>query len=157
LLRIIRFYPPSCWVRRRLPPCSFGLSASSTFLSQQTNNQPAVLFSQNKPAPAISHQPTEQAVLSYDRERRIFWTSLFHWHLARSIHCCGAPRSPQAAKVKKKVGSPLSDSCGTTVDKHALDGDLTFPVDESFGVLVLLLLVLAALLLITLTSMLCYF
>jgi hypothetical protein len=24
-------------------------------------NQPAVLFSQNKPAPAISHQPTEQA------------------------------------------------------------------------------------------------
>jgi hypothetical protein len=34
--------------------------ASSTFLSQQTSNQPAVLFSQNKPAPAISHQPTEQ-------------------------------------------------------------------------------------------------
>jgi hypothetical protein len=27
-----------------------------------TGNQPAVLFSQNKPAPAISHQPTEQAV-----------------------------------------------------------------------------------------------
>jgi hypothetical protein len=27
-----------------------------------TNNQPAVLFSQNKPAPAISHQPNEQAV-----------------------------------------------------------------------------------------------
>jgi hypothetical protein len=26
-----------------------------------TNNQPAVIFSQNKPAPAISHQPTEQA------------------------------------------------------------------------------------------------
>jgi hypothetical protein len=26
-----------------------------------TNNQPTVLFSQNKPAPAISHQPTEQA------------------------------------------------------------------------------------------------
>jgi hypothetical protein len=25
-------------------------------------NQPAVLFSQNKPAPAISHQPNEQAV-----------------------------------------------------------------------------------------------
>jgi hypothetical protein len=33
--------------------------ASSTFLSEQTSNQPAVLFSQNKPAPAISHQPTE--------------------------------------------------------------------------------------------------
>jgi hypothetical protein len=26
-----------------------------------TSNQPAVLFSQNKPAPAINHQPTEQA------------------------------------------------------------------------------------------------
>jgi hypothetical protein len=35
---------------------------NSTFLSEQTNHQPAVLFSQNKPAPAISHQPTEQAV-----------------------------------------------------------------------------------------------
>jgi hypothetical protein len=28
-----------------------------------TSNQPTVLFSQNKPAPAISHQPTEQADL----------------------------------------------------------------------------------------------
>jgi hypothetical protein len=27
------------------------------------NNQPEVLFSQNKPAPAISHQPNEQAAL----------------------------------------------------------------------------------------------
>jgi hypothetical protein len=27
-----------------------------------TRNQPAVLFSQNKSAPAISHQPNEQAV-----------------------------------------------------------------------------------------------
>jgi hypothetical protein len=27
-----------------------------------SRNQSAVLFSQNKPAPAISHQPTEQAV-----------------------------------------------------------------------------------------------
>jgi hypothetical protein len=26
------------------------------------SNQPTILFSQNKPAPAISHQPTEQAV-----------------------------------------------------------------------------------------------
>jgi hypothetical protein len=26
-----------------------------------TNNQPTVLFSQKRPAPAISHQPTEQA------------------------------------------------------------------------------------------------
>jgi hypothetical protein len=35
--------------------------ASSTFLSEQTSNQPAVLFSQNKSASAISHQPNEQA------------------------------------------------------------------------------------------------
>jgi hypothetical protein len=33
---------------------------NSTFLSEQTSNQP-VLFSQNKPAPAISNQPNEQA------------------------------------------------------------------------------------------------
>jgi hypothetical protein len=31
-------------------------------IKSATSNQPAVLFSQNKPAPAISHQPTEQAV-----------------------------------------------------------------------------------------------
>jgi hypothetical protein len=53
-----------------LAPCSLGLSATSQqYFSLRTNqppatsqNQPAVLFSQNKPAPAISHQPTEQAV-----------------------------------------------------------------------------------------------
>jgi hypothetical protein len=34
---------------------------SSTFLSEQTSHQQsAVLFSQNKSAPAISHQPSEQ-------------------------------------------------------------------------------------------------
>jgi hypothetical protein len=50
--------------------CSPGLSATSQqYFSLRTNqppatsrNQPAVLFSQNKPAPAIIHQPTEQAV-----------------------------------------------------------------------------------------------
>jgi hypothetical protein len=35
--------------------------ANSTLLSEQTSNQPTILFSQNKPAPAISHQPNEQA------------------------------------------------------------------------------------------------
>jgi hypothetical protein len=37
----------------------------AVFFSQNkpaTSNQPAVLFSQNKSAPAISHQPNEQAV-----------------------------------------------------------------------------------------------
>jgi hypothetical protein len=45
--------------------CSLGLSATSQqYFSLRTNQppKPAVLFSQNKPAPAISHQPTEQAV-----------------------------------------------------------------------------------------------
>jgi hypothetical protein len=37
---------------------------SSTFLSEQTttSNQPTLLFSHNKSAPAISHQPNEQVV-----------------------------------------------------------------------------------------------
>jgi hypothetical protein len=35
--------------------------ASSTFLSEQISNQPTVFFSQKKSAPAISHQPNEQA------------------------------------------------------------------------------------------------
>jgi hypothetical protein len=46
-------------------PCSLGLSATShQYFSQNkpaTSNQPAVLFSQNKSAPAISHQPNEQS------------------------------------------------------------------------------------------------
>jgi hypothetical protein len=41
-----------------------------------TSNQPAVLFSQNKPAPAISHQPTEQA--------EICWRGRHAW----SPSCC---------------------------------------------------------------------
>jgi hypothetical protein len=38
--------------------------ASNTFLSEQTSHQQPAnsIFSQNKPAPAISHQPNEQAV-----------------------------------------------------------------------------------------------
>jgi hypothetical protein len=55
-----------------LTACSLGLSAiGQQYFSLGTNqppatsrNQPPVLFSQNKPAPAISHQPTEQAVSS---------------------------------------------------------------------------------------------
>jgi hypothetical protein len=35
-----------------------------------TSNQPAVLFSHNKSAPAISHQPNEQAeILQLDRKQ----------------------------------------------------------------------------------------
>jgi hypothetical protein len=35
-----------------------------------TSNQPAVLFSQNKPAPAISHQPNEQAEIVENKLRK---------------------------------------------------------------------------------------
>jgi hypothetical protein len=34
--------------------------ASSIFLSKQINHQQPLLFSQNNPAPAISHQPNKQ-------------------------------------------------------------------------------------------------
>jgi hypothetical protein len=47
---------------KKQSPCSLGLSATSISHNKPaTSNQPAVLFSHNKPAPAISHQPTEQA------------------------------------------------------------------------------------------------
>jgi hypothetical protein len=63
----IRFAKPKI---RYFTACSLGLSATSQqYFSLRTNqppatsrNQPAVLFSQNKPAPAISHQPTEQSL-----------------------------------------------------------------------------------------------
>jgi hypothetical protein len=35
--------------------------ANSNFPSEQTSHQQTILFSQNKPAPAISHQPNELA------------------------------------------------------------------------------------------------
>jgi hypothetical protein len=44
----------------------------AVFFSQNkpaTSNQPPVLFSQNKPAPAISHQPSEQAA-GWESEKR---------------------------------------------------------------------------------------
>jgi hypothetical protein len=36
---------------------------SSIFLSEQTSHQPAVLFSQNKPAPAINHYSGKMLVM----------------------------------------------------------------------------------------------
>jgi hypothetical protein len=41
--------------------CSLGLSTTSQQYFSLRTNQPAVLFSQNKPAPTIRHQPIEQA------------------------------------------------------------------------------------------------
>jgi hypothetical protein len=43
------------------PPYSLGLSATSQQYFSLRTNQPAVLFSQNKSAPATSNQPNEQA------------------------------------------------------------------------------------------------
>jgi hypothetical protein len=54
LLHLLWFY--------RLTACSLGLSATSQQHFSLRTNQPAVLFSQNKSALAISHQPNEQAV-----------------------------------------------------------------------------------------------
>jgi hypothetical protein len=45
-----------------------------------TNNQPAVLFAQNKPAPAISHQPNEQAE---SRSKRAGWSTGHSYHIFR--------------------------------------------------------------------------
>jgi hypothetical protein len=83
--------------------CSLGLSAiSQQYFSLRTNqppatsrNQPAVLFSQNKPAPAISHQPTEQAVrwklplarfVGFVRWARRFFFAFESISLAISLH-----------------------------------------------------------------------
>src|SRR6187551_1409502 len=59
------------------PPCSFGLfPASQQYFSLSKNqrqppatNQPAVFFSQQKPAPVASHQPNEQDVIDI-KDRR---------------------------------------------------------------------------------------
>jgi hypothetical protein len=53
------------WTSWRPVRLAYQPPANSTFLSEKpvTGNQPTLLFSQNKPAPAISHQPTEQAAL----------------------------------------------------------------------------------------------
>jgi hypothetical protein len=44
------------WLISHQPAVLFSQNKSAT------SNQPTILFSQNKPAPAISHQPNEQAV-----------------------------------------------------------------------------------------------
>jgi hypothetical protein len=54
---------------RKPAPCLFGLSATSQQYFSLRTNQPAVLFSQNKSASAISHQPNEQTA-GLGREKR---------------------------------------------------------------------------------------
>jgi hypothetical protein len=92
--------------------CSLGLSAiSQQYFSLRKNqppatsrNQPAVLFSQNKPAPAISHQPTEQAEKPTDQHAALGWNS----RLSSELVCgyCQQPlssgRSYRCSKKKQK-------------------------------------------------------
>jgi hypothetical protein len=69
--------------------CSFGLSTTShQYFSQNkpaTSNQPAVLFSQNKSAPAISHQPNEQA--DYLKTHGIPASTYAQFHCFLSSEC----------------------------------------------------------------------
>jgi hypothetical protein len=41
-----------------------------------SSNQPTILFSQNKPAPAISHQPSEQAGKKEERKKYRFFKKM---------------------------------------------------------------------------------
>jgi hypothetical protein len=52
-----------CEISKQPVRSAYQPPVNSTFFSEQTShsNQPAVLFSRNKSAPAISHQPNEQA------------------------------------------------------------------------------------------------
>jgi hypothetical protein len=52
----VEFHALFAWLISHQPTILFSQNKPAT------TNQPAVFFSQNKPAPAISHQPNEQAV-----------------------------------------------------------------------------------------------
>jgi hypothetical protein len=52
-------------------------ASSQQYFSFTTNQAPAVLFSQNKQAPAISHQPNEQAGLGSSLRIFSFFTFFF--------------------------------------------------------------------------------
>jgi hypothetical protein len=52
--QVSRILVPVAWLISHQPAVLFSQNKPAT------NNQPTVLFSQNKPAAAISHQPTEQ-------------------------------------------------------------------------------------------------
>jgi hypothetical protein len=71
-----------------LAPCSLGLSASSTFLSQQTSHQQPVLFSHNKSASATSQT---NMLLKHKESTRFsntdfqFTACLFGWFVLREV------------------------------------------------------------------------
>jgi hypothetical protein len=54
-VKFVHFIALFAWLISHQPAVLFSQNKPAT------SNQPAVIFSQNKPAPAISHQPTEQA------------------------------------------------------------------------------------------------
>jgi hypothetical protein len=51
----LSFYALFVWLISHQPPVLFSQNKPAT------NNQPTIIFSQNESAPAISHQPNEQA------------------------------------------------------------------------------------------------
>jgi hypothetical protein len=55
LILVMSFHSLFAWLISHQPAVLFSQNKPAT------SNQPALLFSQNKPAPAINHQPTEQA------------------------------------------------------------------------------------------------
>jgi hypothetical protein len=81
------------------------------------NNQPAVLFSQNKSAPAISHQPNEQA-----GRRRV------PFHSILAIHTIGRPNtlSPRAHDVQVKDGDLAPVACCCCLSWRGGGGGGTF-------------------------------
>jgi hypothetical protein len=54
-----------------------------------TSNQPTVLFSHNKSAPAISHQPNEQAACSHPLDDCLFESFVRHSAFVRVVIICG--------------------------------------------------------------------
>jgi hypothetical protein len=71
------------WLISHQPAVLFSQNKSAT------SNQPTVFFSQNKPAPAVSHQPNEQAVADPDS---LFASSKRAYLLAASVLAEHQPR-----------------------------------------------------------------
>jgi hypothetical protein len=72
-----------------------------------TGNQPAVLFSHNKPAPAISHQPTEQAHSLYSPPTRARPWGMKRWR-ASPVGVRPAVHEPGVRGGKRRGGGRLN-------------------------------------------------
>jgi hypothetical protein len=63
-----------------------------------TNNQPAVLFSQNEPAPTTSHQPNEQA--AYRSEEAPLEVEVLGWGCRSSISAAEVATGVEGSKTE---------------------------------------------------------